>query len=224
MYPTYLRIFHIGYIISLLYGFIITLMLTPRENYFSDASLISSIVAGVILSETGLFLCFFWSYFAAEWTPGYNTTSLYYPDPSYLVLCMTILLSSLSLLVSSGSLNALNLDCRASYVFTFTVVTTFLVLVGTEYLGLSIYINDNMFGTGMFILTGIHCSHVMLGAVLILFIPSRYMNTVTYQPIGNITTGSKQCVLVKCLSEPFAILYLHFVETLWISIHLTFYL
>ncbi|KYK71747.1 cytochrome C oxidase subunit 3 [Toxoplasma gondii TgCatPRC2] len=43
---------------------------------------------------------------------------------------------------------------------------SFQMLVCTEYLGLSIYINDNGFGNGLFILTGIHFSHVIVGAIL----------------------------------------------------------
>ncbi|PFH30731.1 cytochrome b [Besnoitia besnoiti] len=52
---------------------------------------------------------------------------------------------------------------------TFTLVVAFLMLVCTEYLGLSLYINDNAFGNGLFILTGIHFSHVIVGAIL--FVP-----------------------------------------------------
>ncbi|PFH37969.1 hypothetical protein BESB_003100 [Besnoitia besnoiti] len=52
--PTTLRLFHIGYVLGVIYGFLFSLILTARENYYSDASLISSIVLGVIITVHGL--------------------------------------------------------------------------------------------------------------------------------------------------------------------------
>ncbi|PFH30662.1 hypothetical protein BESB_032440 [Besnoitia besnoiti] len=62
----------------------------------------------------------------------------------------------------------------------------FLMLVCTEYLGLSLYINDNAFGNGLFILTGIHFSHVIVGAILVFFTQSIYSSLVTYMPTSSI--------------------------------------
>ncbi|PFH30824.1 hypothetical protein BESB_075870 [Besnoitia besnoiti] len=69
---------------------------------------------------------------------------------------------------------------------TFTLVVAFLMLVCTEYLGLSLYINDNAFGNGLFILTGIHFSHVIVGAILVFFTQSIYSSLVTYMPTSSI--------------------------------------
>ncbi|PFH30649.1 hypothetical protein BESB_033050 [Besnoitia besnoiti] len=71
-------------------------------------------------------------------------------------------------------------------IMTFTLVVAFLMLVCTEYLGLSLYINDNAFGNGLFILTGIHFSHVIVGAILVFFTQSIYSSLVTYMPTSSI--------------------------------------
>ncbi|PFH30906.1 hypothetical protein BESB_064050 [Besnoitia besnoiti] len=104
------------------------------------------------------------------------------------------------------------------------LVVAFLMLVCTEYLGLSLYINDNAFGNGLFILTGIHFSHVIVGAILVFFTQSIYSSLVTYMPTSSIMLSKSKGMLCKIFTEPFTILYLHFVETMWILIHITFYL
>ncbi|KFG99317.1 cytochrome C family oxidase subunit III subfamily protein, partial [Toxoplasma gondii VAND] len=76
------------------------LVLTARENYYSDASLISTVVLGVIISETGLFISFFWGVYTTSWTTGLGLEGLCLPDPSSIVLFMTIMLSALSIVAS----------------------------------------------------------------------------------------------------------------------------
>ncbi|PFH30785.1 hypothetical protein BESB_086020 [Besnoitia besnoiti] len=132
-YPTTLRLFHIGYVLGVIYGFLFSLILTARENYYSDASLISSIVLGVIISETGLFISFFWGVYTTSWTTGLDLEGLCLPDPSSLVLFMTIMLSALSIVVSSVYLKNQHLYTSCTNIMTFTLVVAFLMLVCTEY-------------------------------------------------------------------------------------------
>ncbi|PFH30604.1 hypothetical protein BESB_050930 [Besnoitia besnoiti] len=137
---------------------------------------------------------------------------------------MTIMLSALSIVVSSVYLKNQHLYTSCTNIMTFTLVVAFLMLVCTEYLGLSLYINDNAFGNGLFILTGIHFSHVIVGAILVFFTQSIYSSLVTYMPTSSIMLSKSKGMLCKIFTEPFTILYLHFVETMWILIHITFYL
>ncbi|PFH30883.1 hypothetical protein BESB_064320 [Besnoitia besnoiti] len=98
---------------------------------------------------------------------------------------------------------------------TFTLVVAFLMLVCTEYLGLSLYINDNAFGNGLFILTGIHFSHVIVGAILVFFTQSIYSSLVTYMPTSSIMLSKSKAVLsspvgvvVYCNHKELGCLYL----------------
>lgn len=222
-YPTTLRLFHIGYVVGVFYGLLLSLVLTARENYYSDASMISTIVLGVILSETGLFVSFFWAVYNTSWTTGLDLECLCLPDPSSIVLYMTIMLSALSIVVSSVYLKNQHMYTSCTNIMTFTLVVAFLMLVGTEYLGLSMYINDNGFGNTLFLLTGLHFTHVLVGAILVFFNQGIYSSLVTYLPTSCITLSKSKGMLCKIFTEPFTILYLHFVETLWILIHVTFY-
>nr|PIL96066.1 putative transmembrane protein [Toxoplasma gondii COUG] len=58
-------------------------------------------VLGVITSDTGLFISFFWGVYTTSWTTGLDLEGLCLPDPSSIVLFMTIMLSALSIVVSS---------------------------------------------------------------------------------------------------------------------------
>ncbi|PFH30678.1 cytochrome c oxidase subunit III subfamily protein [Besnoitia besnoiti] len=165
-YPTTLRLFHIGYVLGVIYGFLFSLILTARENYYSDASLISSIVLGVIISETGLFISFFWGVYTTSWTTGLDLEGLCLPDPSSLVLFMTIMLSALSIVVSSVYLKNQHLYTSCTNIMTFTLVVAFLMLVCTEYLGLSLYINDNAFAPPCRLITPLLLNKIQLGTLV----------------------------------------------------------
>ncbi|EPT26616.1 hypothetical protein TGME49_237120 [Toxoplasma gondii ME49] len=132
-YPTTLRLFHIGYVLGVIYGLLLSLVLTARENYYSDASMISTIVLGVIISETGLFISFFWGVYTTSWTTGLDLEGLCLPDPSSIVLFMTIMLSALSIVVSSVYLKNQHLYTSCTNIMIFTLVVSFLMLVCTEY-------------------------------------------------------------------------------------------
>ncbi|ESS28119.1 cytochrome C family oxidase subunit III subfamily protein, partial [Toxoplasma gondii VEG] len=120
-YPTTLRLFHIGYVLGVIYGLLLSLVLTARENYYSDASMISTIVLGVIISETGLFISFFWGVYTTSWTTGLDLEGLCLPDPSSIVLFMTIMLSALSIVVSNVYLKNQHLYTSCTNIMIFTL-------------------------------------------------------------------------------------------------------
>ncbi|PFH30732.1 hypothetical protein BESB_022030 [Besnoitia besnoiti] len=128
-YPTTLRLFHIGYVLGVIYGFLFSLILTARENYYSDASLISSIYLELSSLRQGLFISFFWGVYTTSWTTGLDLEGLCLPDPSSLVLFMTIMLSALSIVVSSVYLKNQHLYTSCTNIMTFTLVVAFLMLV-----------------------------------------------------------------------------------------------
>ncbi|KFG31654.1 cytochrome C family oxidase subunit III subfamily protein [Toxoplasma gondii RUB] len=102
------------------------LVLTARENYYSDASLISTVVLGVIISETGLFISFFWGVYTTSWTTGLGLEGLCLPDPSSIVLFMTIMLSALSIVASSVYVKNQHLCTSCTNIMIFTLVVSFL--------------------------------------------------------------------------------------------------
>ncbi|PFH30888.1 hypothetical protein BESB_064280 [Besnoitia besnoiti] len=71
--------------------------------------------------------------YTTSWTTGLDLEGLCLPDPSSLVLFMTIMLSALSIVVSSVYLKNQHLYTSCTNIMTFTLVVAFLMLVCTEY-------------------------------------------------------------------------------------------
>nr|ANC96600.1 cytochrome c oxidase subunit III [Cystoisospora suis] len=224
-YPTTLRLFNIGWVLNpLVYGTFMIILFATREIYYSDTSLISTIVLGVILSETGLFISFFWAAYSTGWTSGLSLEGVCAPSASSIVILMTILLSALSVVVSSQYLKNMNMISASNCTWTLWLVELFCVLLISEYLGLSFYINDSAMGNVMFVLTGLHFSHVIVGAIIWFYTQSPYNSFTTYVPVNNSGLQFQQSTFLALKTEPFTILYLHFVESLWLAIHVTIYL
>lgn len=225
-YPTCLRLFNLGWILNpLFYGIFFVLLYSAREIYYSNTSVLSTVVLGLICSESGLFISIFWGAFTTSWTTGFYAEGLYLPSPSSIVLIMTILLSALSVIVTSHYLKTLNMNGVSNYLIgtlAFWIIEIFCFLLVSEYLGLSIYINDNAIGTYMFMLTGVHFSHVVVGGILLFLSQPPYNDT--YVPYVTSSTECNRLYLVSSSNEPFNILYLHFIECLWLSIQAIIYL
>lgn len=225
-YPTSLRLFNIGWILNpFIFGFLFVLLYSAREIYYSNTSVLSTVVLGLICSETGLFISIFWGALSTSWTTGFYIEGICLPSPSSIVILMTLLLSALSVVVSSHYLKTLNMIAFSNYLIgtvAFCIIELFCFLLISEYIGLSIFINDNAIGTYMFMLTGVHFSHVVVGGILLYFSQPPMIDT--YVPYASGSTENTRVYLVSSLYEPFNILYLHFIECLWLSIQAIIYL
>lgn len=101
------------------------------------------------------------------------------------------------------------------------IALTFTSIQVSEYLGLTVSINDSSLGTYLFCLTGLHFIHVLVGAILLGF--NFWRSCLQYNPINYVRTYNNCSILVLPLLESYTLLYWHFVEAIWLLIHYTFY-
>lgn len=233
LYSTSLRFFSVGFVFS---PFVLTMFLVFqlafKEYSVSSASMVSSICLGVIMTELLLFVSFFWGVFTSILSPSYiSDSSMYTPteglvclDSRELILPITSLLATASVLVTyvfmacekgvaSPGLKAFCFSVIIAYLFTSMQVC--------EYIGTSIYINDANLGTYFFIITGLHFSHVLVGAVLLLYMfwKGTVDIDIDLRFQGELSTGRATLPTL----ESIFVLYWHFVELIWLVVFAIFY-
>nr|YP_009531492.1 cytochrome c oxidase subunit 3 [Eimeria furonis]AXY96046.1 cytochrome c oxidase subunit 3 [Eimeria furonis] len=233
LYATTLRYFTVGFVFS---PFLLTLFLvfnfTFREVGTTSSSMVSSICLGVISTELLLFVSFFWGAYASILSPSYVTdTTLISPTEGLvsissrgLIVTITFLLATASVILGYGistSEKAITLNIQRGFLTLVLIALCFTSIQVCEYLGLAIYINDGALGTYLLWITGLHFSHVLVGAIL-LFFPF-WRGSLQYNSNTTIRTSSSSSIMVLPLLESYALLYWHFVEAIWLVIHFTFY-
>ena len=233
LYATTLRYFTLGFLFS---PFILTIFLlyqfTFREVGVSSASMVSSICLGVISTELLLFVTFFWGVFTSILSPSYiSDSSLDSPSEGLvslssrgLIVTITFLLSTASVLLGYGVLTcekALTRNTMKGIISLLLIAICFTSVQVCEYLGLTISINDGILGTYLLTITGLHFSHVLVGAVLLLF--TFWRGCLIYQSVCSMRTYQTSSVIVLPVLESTVLLYWHFVEAIWLVIHFTFY-
>lgn len=233
LYSTTLRYFTVGLFLS---PFLLTVFLvfqfTFREVGTTSSSLVSSICLCVIISEFLLFIGFFWgaytnilsSSFATDSTLLSPTEGIIGISSRGLIVTITFLLSTASVILGYGILTSekcLVLNMQRGFVMLIMIALTFTSIQVCEYLGLTVYINDSSLGTYLFILTGLHFLHVLVGAVLLGF--SFWRGSLQYNSNNTCNTYNGSSVMILPLLESYTLLYWHFVEAIWLLIHYTFY-
>lgn len=233
LYATTLRYFTVGFLFS---PFILTVFLlfnfTFREVGTTSASMVSSICLGVITTELLLFISFFWGVYTSILSPSYVTdTTLISPTEGLvcissrgLIVTITFLLSTASVLLGYGILTsekAMTLNIQRGFLALLVIAICFTSIQVCEYLGLSISINDGSLGTYLLWITGLHFSHVLVGAILLMF--TFWRGSLQYNAHTQVRTYNNSSIMVLPQLESYTLLYWHFVEAIWLVIHFTFY-
>ena len=117
-----------------------------------------------VFSEGMLFISFFWASFHSSCSPIIEEI-LYVPDPCELTYTNTLILSNAALSLGCAFI------CRESNqnisIISFILAWTFILLQLKEFRNMAFYINDSIFGSIFFFLTGLH------------FFPSRNSMSIT---------------------------------------------
>ena len=117
-----------------------------------------------VFSEGMLFISFFWASFHSSCSPIIEEI-LYVPDPCELTYTNTLILSNAALSLGCAFI------CRESNqnlsIISFILAWTFILLQLKEFRNMAFYINDSIFGSIFFFLTGLHFFHVVVGIILI---------------------------------------------------------
>merc|ERR1712125_121455 len=173
-----------------------------------------------LLSEALLFISFFWASFHSLSSPTFGGwTGFYCPDPCELTFANTLLLSNAA--VSLGGA-FVSLEISSSFLlffssFSFILGFTFISLQIKEFRIMGLSINDSVYSSLFFFLTGLHFFHLLVGLFLCcLFfwgcscpVKSLYFLTLRISEIH--------------LFYNLQLFYWHFLEILWLFIFLVFY-
>merc|ERR1739844_527146 len=125
-----------------------------------------------LASEALLFISFFWASFHSLSSPSFGLCpgeGLYLPDPCELTFANTLLLSNAA--VSLGGA-FLSLEISSSLLFFFSLFSfilgwTFISLQIKEFRIMGFLLNDSVYSSLFFFLTGLHFFHLLVGLLLL---------------------------------------------------------
>merc|ERR1712018_832454 len=172
-----------------------------------------------LASEALLFVSFFWATFHSLSCPTLGIClgeGFYLPDPCELTFANTLLLSNAA--VSLGGA-FVSLEISSQFViffslFSFIQAWTFVSLQIKEFQIMGLSINDSVYSSVFFFLTGLHFFHLLIGLLLLgLFFWSCSF------PVKNFSLIFFRFSEVHLFNN-LLIFYWHFVEILWIFIFL----
>merc|ERR1711990_345111 len=175
-----------------------------------------------LASEALLFISFFWASLHSLSSPTlgvWPAEGFYVPDPCELTFANTLLLSNAA--VSLGGA-FVSLEISSSFLtyfslFSFILAWTFISLQIKEFRIMGLSINDSVYSSLFFFLTGLHFFHLLLGLLLLgLFFwgcsfPSKI------GPVVSLRVSEIH------LFYNLQLFYWHFLEILWLFIFLVFY-
>jgi cytochrome c oxidase subunit 3 len=168
-----------------------------------------------IASEFMFFFSFFWAFFTYSLSPSMWIGGTWPPvgvtpvSPWGLPLANTLLLLTSGVFITLAHASLIlgrRSQVRGALLITLLCAVAFLVFQTLEYLTASVFINDSVYGSIFYLITGFHGFHVLVGTVMI---------GVSYiRSVGKIMTLHKEAhVGFLC-----AIWYWHFVDVAWIFV------
>ena len=171
-----------------------------------------------ISREVIFFFSFFWAFFHFRLSPDIeisNTwppTNIFTVNPYHLPLLNRIILIRSGASVTWCHYSIINKKFYYTYFSLF--ITIFLGLIftfiqGIEYINIRFCMNDNVFGSVFFILTGFHGTHVLIGTLFLI---------VNYLRIWKRQINNKHHFRLEA-----AAWYWHFVDVVWIYLYIFVY-
>merc|ERR1711970_1512963 len=175
-----------------------------------------------LASEALLFISFFWASFHSLSSPSLGIwpgEGFYVPDPRELTFANTLLLSNAAVSLGGGFVS-LEISCSLLIffsLFSFILAWTFISLQIKEFRIMGLSINDSIYGSVFFFLTGLHFFHLVVG----LFLLSLFFwgCSFSYKSFLYLNLRSSEVHLFCNLGN----FYWHFLEILWLFIFLFLY-
>merc|ERR1712232_877718 len=170
-----------------------------------------------LASEALLFISFFWASFHSLSSPSLGILpgeGFYVPDPCELTFANTLLLSNAAVSLGGGFVS-LEISCSLLIffsLFSFILAWTFISLQIKEFRIMGLSINDSIYGSVFFFLTGLHFFHLVVGLFF-----------------WGCSFSSKKDIMASLrvselhLFYNLQIFYWHFLEILWLFIFLVLY-
>merc|ERR1739845_104540 len=168
-----------------------------------------------------LFLFFFWTSFHSLSSPSFGDwTGFYCPDPCELTFANTLLLSNAAISLGNAFIS---LEISSSFLiffslFSFMLGFTFISLQIKEFRIMGLSINDSVYSSLFFFLTGLHFFHLLLGLLLL----SLFFWGCSFYLKNEIFASLR--ISEIHLFYNLQLFYWHFLEILWLFIFLVLYL
>merc|ERR1711865_1199430 len=176
-----------------------------------------------LASEALLFISFFWASFHSLSSPSLGISpgeGFYVPDPCELTFANTLLLSNAAVSLGGGFVS-LEISCSLLIffsLFSFILAWTFISLQIKEFRIMDLSINDSVYSSVFFFLTGLHFFHLVVG----LFLLSLFFWSCSFP--FKIYLFLFLRVSEVHLFYNLQIFYWHFLEIIWLFIFLVLYL
>merc|ERR1712187_339376 len=125
-----------------------------------------------LASEALLFVSFFWATFHSSSSPTLGTwpgEGFYLPDPCELTFANTLLLSNAAVSLG-GAFVSLEISSQFIFyfsLFSFILAWTFISLQIKEFRIMGLSINDSVYSSLFFFLTGLHFFHLLVGLLFL---------------------------------------------------------
>lgn len=171
-----------------------------------------------ICREIIFFFRFFWAYFHFCLSPEFEIRNTWPPvgiaivNPYHLPLLNRILLIRSGASVTWCHFSVLRKSYWKSLIrITITILLGifFRIIQAVEYINITFSINDNVFGSVFYMLTGFHGTHVLIGTIFL---------SVNYFRIKNRQINNKHHFSLEA-----AAWYWHFVDVVWIYLYIFVY-
>merc|ERR1712108_40389 len=212
---------HIGLIFTFHYWF--RDLLRELAKKYGILLMVLFLVFFLFLASEGLlFVSFFWASFHSLSSPTLGSwpgEGFYLPDPCELTFANTLLLSNAA--VSLGGA-FISLEISSQFIiffllFSFSLAWSFISLQVKEFRIMGLSINDSVYSSCFFFLTGLHFFHLLVG----LFLFCLFFWGCSF-PFKNQYFLSLRVSEVH-LFYNLQLFYWHFLEILWLFIFLVFY-
>jgi cytochrome c oxidase subunit 3 len=188
--------------------------------YISVIIILSVSLFGIITSESLYFITFFSTYFQLSCSSLHSMEGIYLSNPSDISYTNTFILSY------SGLLLAYALVIRDFYrlhhslqLLCFLLVLTFITLQTLEFYNITLYMNESIYISVFFSLTGLHLFHILVGILLIVLI---FWSSCYSRSVLNFVLFQLR-VTPHHLYYTLQLVYWHFVELLWLFIYYVLY-
>lgn len=171
-----------------------------------------------ILSEIIFFVSFFWCYFHIYLSPRIDIGIIWYPinlivfNPYNIPLLNTLILLSSGITITYCHYSIIESNFKKSFFSLFITVLLGLIFSYFQYLEYNesfFSINDSVYGSIFFILTGFHGFHVIVGTIFNLIILIRLIK--------------KHISLYHFFGFEASSWYWHFVDLVWLFLYLFIY-
>merc|ERR1712161_24922 len=170
-----------------------------------------------LASEALLFISFFWASFHSLSSPSLGIwpgEGFYVPDPCELTFANTLLLSNAAVSLGNAFIS-LEISCSLLIffsLFSFILAWTFISLQIKEFRIMGLSINDSVYSSVFFFLTGLHFFHLVVGLLLLSLLP--WGCSFPFKISLFFTLRVSEVHLFYNLQ----IFYWHFLEILWLFI------